>query len=146
MAQLPAALKQMYDSFKNLRDGTDHLFSAMDQLNAALKSLKDNTQGLPGNIDRLISGQGEIGKGIHKLNYSGIKKMEDELEKTLDNSFLGSKEGESYTSFVDNQKNKNSTVQFVMRTEGIQKPKVEKPQEAEEVKRSIIDRFLDLFK
>lgn len=146
-SRLPETLQMMYKSFGELKYGTDQLFGGYGEVNKALGALKDNTETLPREIDKLISGQNDIKGGIHDLNNAGIKKMRYELKENIDNSILGKSENELYTSYVDNENNKNSTVQFVMRTSGIPKLEEKKVEQVKvEEKKNFLQRILDLFR
>lgn len=142
---LPYAISQMDKSFKALSDGINKYFGGVNELSKGLKLMHENTKQLPQNIKKLLNGQVQLRDGITSLG-SGITKINSELDENINISLLSNKEN-SYKSFVNNDKNKNSTVQFIMRTPPIERP-VEKKvyTKAPEVKQSFIDRLLALFK
>lgn len=143
--KLPYAIAQMDKSFKALKDGINKYFDGVSELSKGLKLMHENTKKLPQNIKKLLSGQIQLRDGMATLG-NGIGKMNNELDENISISLLSDK-GNNYKSFANNEKNKNSTVQFIMRTPPIERPVQEKVYtKAPEVKQSFIDRLLALFK
>lgn len=146
-SQLPAALSEIHSSFASINDGTSKLFNGLGDISSGIGSMKKGTDNLPNDVGALIKGEEELKKGINKLGNEGIKKARVSLEDNLNNSFLGNNKENIYTSFADNHKNKNSTVQFIMRTPEIKKTEDKKSSlPVIEEKNSLWQRFLDLFK
>lgn len=142
---LPEAMGQMDSSFETMKNGINKYFSGVNEVNKGFGAIKENTSSLPQNADKLLKGQLGIRDGVLSLN-SGIKTMNKEINSNLPDTLFGSGEN-SYRSFADNERNKNSTVQFVMRTPSIDRPEVEKDyKEIKEVKKGFFERLTDLFK
>lgn len=145
VSKLPEGLNQLGSVFENLKDGTSKYFNGVDEVNKGLGLIKENTKALPGNAEKIVKGQRDLKNGILGLS-KGINQMDRELSENLNSPLLGNKENE-YKSFADNENNKNSTVQFIMKTPSIDRPVVEKEySENDKAKKSFIDRFLDLFR
>ena len=146
---LPEELGKMYEGHSQLVEGLKGLEGGVESLNSGLNEVNTNTKTIPNEIDKLVNAEVEIGNGISRLNNEGIK----EAEKAI--TSFGSltdfeKDGESsFTSFVDNERNKNSTSQFIMKTPGIKVKaakiaKAQAPQPKE--KESFIKRIINLFR
>ncbi len=146
-SSFPQGIEKFYNNFEYLKESSLKLRDGYGEINKGLNSINKETSSIDENIDKLISGQREVLKGIGDFNNNGIKKMKISIEKNINESFLGDKVSDSYTSFADNDKNKNSTVQFIMRT-----PAIENIEEKKEIKaekqnnKSLLQRFLDLFR
>lgn len=146
-SQFPGALSEMHSSFASINDGTSKLFNGLGDISSGIGSMKKGTDNLPNEVGALIKGEEELKKGINKLGNEGIKKARVSLEDNLNNSFLGDNKENIYASFADNDKNKNSTVQFIMRTPAVTKPEEKKDSTSStEEKKNFFQRFLDLFK
>lgn len=145
-SQFTDAMTEMYNKFGELEYGVNQVFHGFAGIDGALGAVHENTKDLPAKIGILVDGQQQVNKGIHSLKVSGINVMKSKIEEGLNNSILG-RGTRSYTSFVDNDNNKNSTVQFVMRTPGIKKMEIKKesPINSEENK-TFLQRILDLFR
>lgn len=146
-SQFTSALKEMHLSFASINDGTSKLFNGLGEISSGIGSIKKETNTLPNEVGTLIKGEQELKNGINKLGNEGIKKARVSLEDNLNNSFLGENKENTYASFADNDKNKNSTVQFIMRTPAVTKPEEKKDYKSDlEEKKNFLQRFLDLFK
>lgn len=142
---LPIELNKMYEGHSQLVEGLKKIYVGMEDLSNGLEEIDSNTANIPNEIDKLVDGQVELSKGISKLNVEGITKAKESI-----NSFEGldNFEGKSnFTSFVNNEKNKNSTTQFLMKTPEIKVKveKVEKP-ETHKPKETLFQRIINLFK
>ncbi|GAI03984.1 unnamed protein product [marine sediment metagenome] len=105
-------------------------------------------------IDELIDEVKELRDGVEELTNDGITVMKDGIIEGIDDIKFGkvmedkiTKLAQNYTSFMDSDKNTNSSVQFIMQTEEIKtiepiKTTIEEP--AEEMR--FFQRFLALFK
>lgn len=146
-SQLPEALQKMYSSFASINEGSSKLFKGVGDINIGLGAMNKQTDALPQQVGTLITGEQQIKDGINKLGNEGIKKARVSLEDNINKSFLGQNKENTYSSFVNNDKNKNSTVQFILRTPEIRKPEDKKSSTSVvDDKKNIWQRFLDLFK
>lgn len=142
---LPAAMKQLVKGFEALKTGLDRYFGGVVEISKALGLLRENTKSLPQNTDKLLKGQTQLKDGIVSVD-KGLAEMSQEINSSLGGLTAGDQKN-SYQSFADNEKNKNSTVQFVMRTAAIERPEKAKADfKPVEEKKSFVDRILALFK
>lgn len=147
VSKLPEGLKLIGDNFGVLKNGVNQFFGGFGEISKAIGTIHKETAALPSNIEKLRFGQIEIKNGINKLRIEGLDTVKTELQTSLNESVLGGSNKVSYTSFADNEKNTNSTVQFILRTPAIKKPEVKKAAVEEKVeKKGFIARLLDLFK
>lgn len=142
---LPEELNKMYEGHSQLVEGLNRMYGGMEDLSGGLEEINSNTAILPNEIDKLVDGQVELNSGISRLNVEGIKKAKESIS-----SFegLGDFQGKSnFTSFVNNEKNKNSTTQFLMKTPEIKvkEIKTERP-ETHKPKETLLQRIINLFK
>ncbi|MDF2519466.1 MAG: hypothetical protein K0R84_94 [Clostridia bacterium] len=145
VSALPSALEQLVTGFEKLQQGLSKYFGGVIEAGKGLGLIKENTKALPRSVDKLVDGQRQLKDGILSLD-KGIAEMSQGVSKGIGASLLGSGES-SYKSFVDNERNKNSTVQFVMRTPSIDRPKTaEKEIDVEPESKGFFDRLLGLFK
>ncbi|WP_040213650.1 hypothetical protein [Clostridium polynesiense] len=144
--QLSSALNQLTAGFSSMREGSSKLFKGFGDINKSIGTVKNETSGLPGDVGKLVDGQQQIKEGMSKLGKEGIGKARAELQNNLNNSIIGDNKN-PYNSFADNSRNKNSTVQFIMRTPGISKQEEKKEAVVQvEENKNIFQRFLDLFR
>lgn len=144
---LPQEIETMVAGHTQLTNGLTPLFDGISGINNGLSTLSKETGSLPDEVQKLADGQKEISDGLSKLNEEGFSKIKSSIDDFSD--FDNSDTKEEYTSFVDNDKNKNSTAQFVMKTPSIKKIDISKDIDGTTtpiVKKSIFQRFLDLFK
>lgn len=144
---LPGEINKMYEGHTQLVKGLKGLSGGIDSLNGGLKDINNNTSTIPNEIDKLIKGEKEIGSGISKLNEEGIKKAKKSISSFEGLSDFENDNEDIYTSFVDNERNKNATSQIIMKTPEI-KVKVEKTVSVEtpKAKESFFQRILNLFR
>lgn len=144
--QLPTYLGIMNKNYGTLKDGTNSLFKGYGDINGALGEINKNVLAIPNKVQKLVDGQNEIKTGMSRLNNEGIKRVRISIDESLGELIGGSGGENSYTSFMDNERNKNSSVQFVMQTPTVEIKEVEKPEVVQEEKKSFFDRLLALFK
>jgi len=84
------------------------------------------TKTLPEDIDVLVDGVRELRDGVEEFTDDGVTVLKDEIIEGVDDIKFGkamedeiTKLAQNYTSFMDNDKNINSSVQFIMQTEEI---------------------------
>lgn len=141
---VPTSLEELVNGHTKLINGINPLFKGIEELSSGIGELNSKTKAMPGQVQKLSDGQVSISDGLKKLNEEGLMKIKDSLGAF---DFEDDKTKEPYTSFVDNEKNKNSNVQFVMKTPAIQINEVaDISKEPTKEKQSLWDRFLDLFR
>lgn len=144
--QLPGYLAGMNRNYGTLKDGTNKLFGGYGEINRALGEISRNLITIPDRIQMLINGQKDIKTGISRLNSEGIKRIGASVEDSLGELMAGTDDEASYTSFMDNERNKNSSVQFVMQTPGVEISENKKVEAVKEENKGFFERFLDLFR
>ena len=119
VGQLADGMRKLYDGWRDYSDGIAALYDGTQQF-------YDETIGFPDDINELLDGIKEIRDAIKKLIDEGIIEIEDGVIKSIDDiKYSSAMEKEvnelanDYNSFIDNDKNLNSEVQFVMQTEEI---------------------------
>lgn len=144
---LPQEIEMMVAGHTQLTNGLTPLFDGISGIKGGLSALSKETAMLPKEVQKLADGQKEISDGLSKLNDEGFSKIKTSIDDFSD--FDSSEKKEEYKSFVNNDKNKNSTAQFVMKTPSIKKIEVSNEIDGTNVpivKKSFLQRFLDLFK
>lgn len=143
---LPEEMDKMINGHTQLTEGLTPLFAGVNALSGGLSEMNDSTKQMPSDVQKLADGQKEISDGLLKLNNEGFNKIKSSMDElaTLDSKT----DEETYTSFVDNKNNKNSTVQFLMKTPSIKLDAKDTNTDflPEKVKKTIFQRFLDLFR
>ena len=89
-------------------------------------------------------GQDELTKGIGRLRDEGMAGMKDAIDEFSD---IAGNNGDSYTSFVDDRNDNNSSCQFIMKTPAIKLEKTnEKLVVENKLETNLLQRLLNLFK
>lgn len=144
---LPQEIETMVAGHTQLTNGLTPLFDGISGINSGLSALSKETGLLPNEVQKLADGQKEISDGLSKLNEEGFSKIKSSIDDF--SGFDNSDKKEDYTSFVDNDKNKNSTAQFVMKTPSIKKIDISKDIDGTNtpvVQKNFFQRLLDLFR
>lgn len=124
--QLYASCLELLGGAQALKDGCAQLAGAAHDLDGGADGLKSGTaeavKKLPemlSGIDDMISGVEDLKDGIAKLNDDGLKELKGKFDG-LD-GYLGklSDMAAGYGSFMDERNAATSSVQFVLKTEGI---------------------------
>lgn len=144
--QFPTYLSMMSKNYGVLKEGTNAIFMGYKDINTAIGEINKNVALLPENIQRLVDGQISIKNGLGRLNNEGIKTIRTSMDDNLGKLIGGTDGKNSYTSFMDNERNKNSTVQFIMQTPVVEKKEVKKTEVVQEEKKGFFERLLALFR
>lgn len=141
---VPTSLDEMVKGHTELINGIEPLFGGITELTNGIGELSNKSKLIPNQVQKIATAQNDISEGLHRLNKEGFSKIKNSLD-TFD--FEDTNEKEPYTSFVDN-KNKNSNVQFVMKTPSIEIEEIEDTLDdnIQKENKSIWQRFLDLFR
>ncbi len=125
-ATLYAACLELLSGAYEIKGGCAGLAAALKDLSSGAGGLASGTEEIKGQLPDLISGIDEMIDGVHELSGGlatlsddGLKELKDDingLEGYLDK--LAGKADE-YGSFMDERNAAISTVQFVLKTEGI---------------------------
>jgi len=145
VSALPGAVRQMNTEFGKLKDGANQYFAGVSEIHKNLGLIKDNTGALPQSVQKIADGQEKLEEGILGLG-DGLETMNKGISEKIGSFEQGEKEN-AYRSFADNERNRNSTVQFLMRTPSIDIPDKESKDTAKAAeKKSFFQRLLDLFR
>jgi len=131
VGKLPDGIGQLYDGQRQLCDGWNQYSDAVAEIYNGTQTLYDETKGFPADVKKLIDGIKEIRDGLHEFNDEGIIELKegviDNVNTVKESKALENKLNElanNYNSFMDNERNINSSVQFIMQTQAI---KIEVP-------------------
>lgn len=105
---------------------TSELNSGLGEIHQGTQRLARETPALSSGMKELAKGQGQLADGLFKAE-DGISTMKKESGDQFNELMRGQAVtdelenlADDYKSFMDNTKNSNSQVQFLMRTEGIE--------------------------
>lgn len=147
LKSFPDEIDTMVSGHTELVNGLEPLFAGIEDLNKGMRQIYNETKSMPDSVLELANGQDEISKALLKLNEEGFGQIKDSLDNF---TVMGDDNKEPYTSFVDNKNNKDSNVQFVMKTPSIKLLESQSDIDYNNIlvkeKKSIFQRFLDLFK
>lgn len=148
LQSFPKELDTMVGGHTQLVNGLEPLFGGIQELGGGMEKVYNETKSMPSQVQKLADGQKDLSDGLLHLKDEGFAKIKDSLD---DFSTLGEDNGkEPYTSFVDNKNNKDSNVQFVMKTPSIKNSDGESDldynTEDTKEKKNFFQRFLDLFR
>jgi X-X-X-Leu-X-X-Gly heptad repeat protein len=150
------ALSENYSSFHNgltaYTDGVGELSDNYGKLDKSLSSLSGGISEMADGASELHKGTSKLAKGVSALHdgtaelYDGVSDMPDKVVEKID-EFAEKYDRSDYEpkSFASEKNSDVSLVQFVFRTEAIEKPDEAKPAEKAPEKTSFIDRLLALF-
>lgn len=128
--ELDTGVKSLHNGLDALKEGMDTQFlSGVEQLNQSAAQASSGTKSLLEGMKIYEKNQNTLKTGFKKYVDSaagisdGIARLEEELAKALDDIRSGTVQtdrmkalAEGYRSFMDNEKNTVSHVQFIMRT------------------------------
>ncbi len=116
---LLSGAEELKDGCSALAAAVGELKSGSDDIEDGLSSVADRLPALSSGIDDMIDGVGEMDDGLATLSDDGLVEMRDTfdglegyLQKLSDSAAV-------YGSFMDVRNAANSTVQFVLKTQGI---------------------------
>ncbi len=146
LGQLSAGLQALSAKYGDFHEGLMMFTGGISKLNKNYGSLDGGISGLADGADALSDGLGQAADGVSALN-DGVKdlpqKTDKEIQKLMDDY---DKSDVKPVSFASPKNLNTASVQFVMKTDKIEKP--EPPATAPEPvhKETIWDRFISLFK
>ena len=134
---LPDGINQLYDGQKKLSDGWNDYSDGLSELYDGTQQLYDETKDFPNDINKLVDGVVEIRDGTSKLTDDGIVEIKNGVIESINDlrkaKALENKTNnlaKNYNSFMNNELNKNSSVQFIIQTHEINIEEIE-PENAE---------------
>lgn len=123
---LPEGAGKLTDGMRTLYNGWKEYSNGISELNKGTNEFYNETVNFPADINELLDGIEKIRDAVKELTEKGIIKIEDGVIEGIDNiEFSEALEkkldelADSYNSFIDNDKNLDSEVQFIMQTEEI---------------------------
>jgi putative membrane protein len=126
VAGLPDGIDQLYNGQNQLSDGWNKYSDAIAELYNGTQQLYDETRNFPEDINKLIDGIKKIRNGTNDLTNNGIVEMKNGVVENINDLKQGealenkiNELAKNYYSFMDNDRNKNSSVQFIMQTQEI---------------------------
>ena len=146
LSQLTAGLQALSAQYGDFHEGLVMFTGGVSELNKNYGSLDAGIAGLADGAGQLSDGIGQTADGVSELN-DGVKdlpqKTDEEIQKLMDAYDKSDVKPVSFTS----PKNTNTvSVQFVMKTDRIEKPATPETAPEPAQKETIWDRFVDLFK
>lgn len=158
-AEQISALKGQLDSFGTFCNGLKEYTGAVNSLTAGAGTLSNGMNSLYVNTSVLQSSVSELNDGVNRL-YDGSKKLADGTsefsDKTSDldsqvsdkidemtSSLTGS--DEDTVSFVSEKNTNVDSVQFVIKTDAVEKPDTATVSSAEEKQMTFMEKILHLF-
>ncbi len=139
--EFAAGGRKLYRGTAAYTEGVGELAAGLDELHEGILEM-DREVGRLKNIS-LVDGEGQ-----------GLDDMEDSLREAIEDLRLGRSTADQmeilaahYGSFMDNEHNKNSSVQFIMKTRAIEKKPPQSPPagDRDKAKKSLWQKLKDLF-
>jgi putative membrane protein len=152
---LPEGLGKLADGMRSLYNGWEEYSNGISELNKGTNEFYNETVNFPEDVNELLDGIEKIRDAIKELTEKGIIKIEDGVIEGIDNiEFSEALEkkldelAQSYNSFIDNDNNLDSEVQFIMQTEEIKIDRSSVSEELieEEVNLTFFQKILSWFK
>lgn len=109
------------------RQGLVKYIEGVEELNYGLNALKGNLGSIFTGMDSLIKALEKMDDGLSAMDSQGLAEMEEGLIEAIDDMRFAKalkqrmeELVDGYRSFMDNERNRNSSVQFIMRTKGVE--------------------------
>ena len=127
---LKSGADTLSDGTKDLKSGADELNTGAGKLDEGAGKLVDGAKALDEGAGELDDGIGKVDSGVQEL-LDGITKLDEEGIKKLYEAFDGDltdfadkltaiqEAGSNYTSFAGASADENSSVKFIIKTEGV---------------------------
>lgn len=133
-------------AYQQIADGTGTLVDGSNQLLDGSKTLKDGTADLYDGALKLDDGINELSDGTQEF-YDQTSDMDEKVQDKID-TMLDSLSGsdDEIVSFVSNKNTNVQSVQFVIKTDAIEKAEVEQVTEETTEKLSFWEKLVNLFK
>jgi putative membrane protein len=139
LSQLSANYGDFHSGLVGYTEGVGQLSSSYGKLHSGISELAGGTGELAGGVSELHDGTSEL----HQETKSLPEKMQAEINKMMDEY---DKSDFRPVSFVSPQNKKVSSVQFVIKTEGIEKEEKKVKKSEPEEEKGFWELFLDLFR
>ena len=108
------------------RQGLADYITGVKEIAKGLETLKQHSRSMSAGLDELVKALENISGGLADINKKGFSEMEDGIIQAIEDmrfaeAFIEKMEelANDYRSFADNQRNRNSSVQFIMKTDRV---------------------------
>ncbi|WP_280770047.1 YhgE/Pip domain-containing protein [Salipaludibacillus daqingensis] len=146
IGELQEGLATLSNNYKEFHDGLVSYTNGVGQLSSSYKDIHAGIVELSGGTGELEDGVEELDTGTDTL-YESTKDMPDQMQEEVDEMIADYDKSDVDTvSFVSAENEKINSVQFVIKTESIEKEEQESNEEQEEEQKGFWDRLMDLFK
>ncbi|GGM27843.1 hypothetical protein GCM10011351_12180 [Paraliobacillus quinghaiensis] len=146
IGELQKGLETLSSNYKEFHAGLVGYTDGVAQLSSSYKDVHGGIVDLADGTVELAAGVGELDEGTDTL-YQSTKDMPEQIEKEVDQMIAEyDKSDFDRVSFVSAENDKINTVQFVIKTESIEKEEQETTEEQVEEEKGFWDRLIALFK
>lgn len=140
--QLHPGLADQYDSYNRQLQG---LLTSLDSLSSSYAAIDGGIQQLNSNLQKLTEGMGELSDGTKTLSDE-TSDMDGMIDEKIDELMAQYDKSDFIpVSFVSEKNTSVTSVQFVLKTKGIEKAEPEEEAPAAEENPGFFDRLLALF-
>ncbi|MGR3762852.1 YhgE/Pip domain-containing protein [Rossellomorea sp. NS-SX7] len=139
LSELSAKYGEFHSGLVSYTEGVGQLSSSYGKLHSGIVELAGGTSELAGGVSDLHDGTSEL----HQETKDLPDKMQQEINKMMDEY---DKSDFEPVSFVSEKNEKVSSVQFVIKTESIEKEEVKEKKAEPEKEKGFWELFLDLFR
>lgn len=108
------------------RQGLADYITGVKEIAKGLETLKQHSRSMSAGLDELVKALENISGGLADINKKGFSEMEDGIIQAIEDmrfaeAFIEKMEelANDYRFFADNQRNRNSSVQFIMKTDRV---------------------------
>lgn len=145
IGELQEGLTTLSSSYKEFHAGLVSYTDGVGQLSSSYKDIHTGIVELSGGTNELKAGVNELDKGTDTL-YQSTKDMPKQVQDEVDQMIADYDKSDFETvSFVSAENEKINSVQFVIKTESIEKKEQESNEKIEEEQKGFWDRLMALF-
>ncbi|TYR98538.1 YhgE/Pip domain-containing protein [Rossellomorea vietnamensis] len=146
LAELQKGIASLSANYKEFHSGLVSYTDGVSQLTASYSELHSGISELTGGTSELENGVGELHDGTAQL-YKETKDLPAQMQEEIDKMISEyDKSDFEPVSFVSSENEKVSSVQFVIKTESIEKEEQKEKKAEPEKEKRFWELFLDLFK
>ncbi|AWZ47464.1 hypothetical protein C3495_00770 [Clostridiaceae bacterium 14S0207] len=159
LGKLEVASKKLGDGSKALNDGAIKLneglgvlYKGSNDLKAGSTKIYSGTSALKDATGTLADKTNELKEGMKKFQDEGVNKIDDKVGTKIEDvdELIATKDevvklSEDYKTFTGIDKNMDGSVKFIMKTDEIEKPKVEKKEVKKEEKVTFVQKIKNFF-
>lgn len=144
-AGINSSMQDVINGLNSLENGLSSVASGCTSLDNGMSDIVSGINKVSTSYAEIDNGVNEIAKGTNKMNKE-TKNMDKEVDDTID-EMLEKFESSNFTpiSFVSEKNTNISSVQFIIKTEGIEKEEEKEVVEDNKKESNFIEKFVDLF-